>query len=227
LAVTPAAPVIEKVHVFVLLPLLEHAPDHTADRPFVTLNVTACPVGNEAEPLDPTATLMPAGLEVTRSPDRPVAVTVNVAPCDAGVTVRPAVLVDPPAVAVMVTGVDVVTAVVVIAKVTIVAPCVTDTLVGTVASAVLLDSVTEYPPAGAAAVKVTVPCADEPPLTLVGFTETADSAAGAGGGPTAWGVKRRTEENALAVPAELIVRTRHQCCRAANVGRLSCDADTD
>ena len=94
-----ADPVIVKVHVLVLLPPLEHAPDHTASRPFVTLSVTASPVENEAEPLDPTATLIPAGFDVTRSPDRPVAVSVSVAVCDAGVTVRAAVRVDPPALA--------------------------------------------------------------------------------------------------------------------------------
>ena len=35
-------------------------------------------------PVLPTATLMPAGLEVIRSPLRPVAVTVNVAVCPGG-----------------------------------------------------------------------------------------------------------------------------------------------
>jgi hypothetical protein len=41
LAVIAADPVIVNVHVLVLLPPLEHAPDHTASRPFVTLSVTA------------------------------------------------------------------------------------------------------------------------------------------------------------------------------------------
>jgi hypothetical protein len=68
-----------KVHVFVLFPPLEHAPDQIASRPFVTLSVIEVPVLNEAEPVVPTFTLMPAGLEVTRSPLRPVAVTVSVA----------------------------------------------------------------------------------------------------------------------------------------------------
>jgi hypothetical protein len=36
---------------------------------------------NDADPLLPTATLMPAGFEATRSPPRPVAVTVSVAVC--------------------------------------------------------------------------------------------------------------------------------------------------
>jgi hypothetical protein len=96
-----------------------------------------------------------------------------------------AVRVTPPALAVIVTGVDAVTALVAIAKVALVAPCATDMLAGTVAAAVLLlDSETASPPAGAADVRVTVPCEELPPVTLVGFTETVDSAAGAAGGVT-------------------------------------------
>ena len=67
------------VHVFALLPPLEHAPDQIASRPFETLSVIEVPVVNDAEPEVPTATLMPAGLDVTRSPLLPVAVTVSVA----------------------------------------------------------------------------------------------------------------------------------------------------
>jgi len=72
-------PASVKVHVFVRLPPLEHAPDHTASRPFETLSVIDVPVVNDADPDVPTATLMPAGLEVICSPLRPVAVTVSVA----------------------------------------------------------------------------------------------------------------------------------------------------
>ncbi len=79
MALTEAAPVTVKVHVFTLLPPLEQAPDQIAPRPFVTLSVIDVPVANVAEPVLPTATLIPAGLEVTRSPLRPVAVTVTVA----------------------------------------------------------------------------------------------------------------------------------------------------
>jgi hypothetical protein len=43
--------------------------------------VIAVPVVKVAEPLLPTVTLIPAGLEVTRSPLRPVAVTVSIAVC--------------------------------------------------------------------------------------------------------------------------------------------------
>jgi len=68
-----------KVHVFTLLPPLEQASDQIALRPFETLRVIDVPVANVAEPVLPTVTLIPAGLEVTRSPLRPVAVTVTVA----------------------------------------------------------------------------------------------------------------------------------------------------
>lgn len=67
------------VQVFRLLPALEQAPDQIASRPFVTLRVIDVPVVNDADPELPTATLMPAGLDVTRSPLRPLAATVSVA----------------------------------------------------------------------------------------------------------------------------------------------------
>ena len=71
-------PVIVKVQVLALLPPLEQAPDQTASRPFVTLSVIAVPLVKPAEPVLPTVTLIPAGLDVTRSPLRPLAVTVRV-----------------------------------------------------------------------------------------------------------------------------------------------------
>jgi hypothetical protein len=81
LAVTVALAVSVNVQVFVLLPPLEHAPDQMTSRSFVARSVMAVPMGNDAEPLLPTATLMPVGVEVTRSPLRPVAVTVSVSVC--------------------------------------------------------------------------------------------------------------------------------------------------
>ena len=78
----------------------------------------------------------------------------------------------------IVTGVDAVTALVAIANVALVAPAATVTLAGTVAAVLLLESVTASPPAGAALVSVTVPCEAVPPVTLVGFTDTAESEAG-------------------------------------------------
>ena len=130
---TVAVPV--SVNVQVLLSPLVHAPDQTTLRPFETVSVIAVPVLNGADLVLPTATLIPAGLEVTLSPRRPLAVTVSVADWPAGVTVSVAVRVPPPPVAVIVTGVDTATALVAIGKVALVAPCVTVTLAGTVAAA--------------------------------------------------------------------------------------------
>jgi hypothetical protein len=77
--VTDAVPVSVNVHVLLLLPPLEQAPDQMALRPLETRSVIDVPVANDAEALLPTATSIPAGLEVTRSPLRPLAVTVSVA----------------------------------------------------------------------------------------------------------------------------------------------------
>jgi hypothetical protein len=67
-----------------LLPLLLHAPDQMASRPFDTLIVIEVPLANDAEPLLPVATLIPAGDEVIRSPLRPVAETDTVTFCGGG-----------------------------------------------------------------------------------------------------------------------------------------------
>src|SRR5262245_15176486 len=48
-----------------------------ASRPLLTESVTTVPVVKLALPVVPTLTLIPAGLEDTRSPERPVAVTVS------------------------------------------------------------------------------------------------------------------------------------------------------
>jgi hypothetical protein len=175
------------------------------------------PVANDAEPVLPTATLMPVGLDVTRSPERPVAVTVSVAvPVWAcGLTVSVVVRVTPPALAVIVTGVEAVTVPASTVNVRLVEPCGTVTLVGTATAALVSDSATVKPFAPAAAVSVTVPVALFGPTTLAGLTETAESAAAV---VAARGVKRRTVENGPGTPAELIARTRHQCRRAASVG---------
>ena len=123
------------MNVQVLLAPLVHPPDQTAFRPFETVSVIAVPVVNGAGMVLPTATLIPAGLEVTRCPLRPVAVTVSVADWPAGVTVSVAVRVTLPPATVIVTGVDAVTELVAIGKVALVAPCDTVTLAGTVAAA--------------------------------------------------------------------------------------------
>jgi hypothetical protein len=215
--------VIVNVHVLLLLPLVEHAPDQIASRPFETVSVIDVPLANDADPVLPTETLMPAGLEVIRSPLRPVAVTVKVVFCPAGVTVNVVVRVTLPAAAVIVTGVDAATAVVAIAKVALVAPWATVTLPGALAALLLSVSVTTNPPDGAAAVNVTVPCDAVPPTTDVGFADTAESAGATG---AACGVKLRTDDQAPAVPAELTPRTRHQCCRTASEATVNCDAVT-
>ena len=54
-------------------------------------------------------------------------------------------------------------------------PAATVTEAGTVAEALLLESETDTPPVGAAPLKVTVPVADVPPVTLAGLTETEET----------------------------------------------------
>ena len=96
-----------------------------------------------------------------------------------------AVRVTPLCAAVIVTGVEALTADVVVANVALVAPDARDTLPGTTATPVLLlVIVTTAPPAGAAAVSVTVPCDGVPPVTLVGLRCTAWRLAGGGSGVT-------------------------------------------
>ena len=77
----------------------------------------------------------------------------------------------------MVAVAEEVTAVVVRLKVAVVLPAATVTVAGTVAEVLLLDKVTEIPPVGAAALKVTVPVDELPPVTVVGLSETDNKAA--------------------------------------------------
>lgn len=161
LAVTEALAVRVNVQVLALFPPLEQAPDQMASRPFETVSVIEVPVVKGADPVVPTATLIPAGVEVTLSPLRPVAVTVSVAVwpgAGAGVTVNTALRVAPPKEPLIVDEVDAVTAGVLTVNVAVVAPAGTVTLAGTEAAAVLLlESDTTAPPAGAALVSVAVP----------------------------------------------------------------------
>jgi hypothetical protein len=165
------------VHVRVLRPPLEQAPDQIASRPFETLSVIDVPVANDAEPVAPTAVLMPAGFEVTRPPLLPLAVTVSVAvwPDVGGFTVTVAVRVTPPKVAVIVADVATVTDVVEIVKFAVVAPPGTVTFAGTVIALEFSDRATTVPPLGAAALKVTVPVEALPPITLDGLADRAAS----------------------------------------------------
>ena len=81
-ALTEAFPVKVNVQLGVLLPT--QAPVQIATRPSLRFSVTRLPEGNEADPVLPTGTLIPEGLEVTRIPLLPLAVTVSVAVAGAG-----------------------------------------------------------------------------------------------------------------------------------------------
>jgi hypothetical protein len=212
-----------------LFPPLEHAPLQIASRPLLTLNVMEVPAANDAEPVLPTDTLMPAGLDRTRSPERPVADTVSVAadppPPLAGVTVSVVERVTPPNAPPSVTEVDAVTARDVTVNVALVAPAGIVTLAGTVAAPVLLlDSVTVAPPEGAAALSVAVPCAFAlPPTTLDGLTASDASVGVVEGACT---VKLRIDDHEPATPLLLRPRTRHQYWRFESDEVVSCDAVT-
>ncbi len=94
-----------------------------------------------------------------------------------GFTVSVAVRVTPANTAEMLAEVEVVTEVVVIVKFALVAPADTVTLAGVAAALELSERVTIAPPLGAAALNVTVPVEEFPPVTVVGLSETADSVA--------------------------------------------------
>ena len=90
---------------------------------------------------------------------------------EGGVTVSVAVTDFPPAVAVMVAGVEDETGVVAIVKVAVVAPPATVTLAGGAALPLLEASITTVPPGGDVALSVTVPIDELPPTTEEGATE--------------------------------------------------------
>jgi hypothetical protein len=94
-----------------------------------------------------------------------------------GLTVSVTVLDVPPNEAVIVDEVVAVTVLVVTVKLALVAPDGTVTLAGTPVAVELSDNDTVAPPLGAAALNVTVPVEELPPATLVGLTETSESAA--------------------------------------------------
>ena len=69
------------------------------------------------------------------------------------------------------TGVDVVTALVLTVNVALLAPAATVTVAGTVAvDVLLLERETTAPPMGAGPLSITVPVEGDPPVTLVGFS---------------------------------------------------------
>jgi hypothetical protein len=144
-AVTAPAAFKFNVQLFVLFPPLEHAPDQIASLPLLTERVMAVPEVKDAWMLLPTATLIPAGLDATRSPLRPVAVTVKASVVTGGVagfTVRGASADNVPALAKMVSPVDCVTEAVTTVKVAVASPASTVTLAGKVATGLLVDNVT-------------------------------------------------------------------------------------
>jgi hypothetical protein len=67
-----------------------------------------------------------------------------------------------------------VTALVLTVKVALLAPARTVTLEGTLATTLLLESITCAPPVGAGPLSVTVPVDCAPPVTLVGFSVTEE-----------------------------------------------------
>jgi len=96
-----------------------------------------------------------------------------------GRTVSVAVCVPPPNDAEMVTAVDVATALVLSVKVAVVAPAGTVTLEGTLAAALLLESRTCAPHAGAGPLSVTVPVGEDvAPVRLVGLKVSAEGTGG-------------------------------------------------
>lgn len=106
-------------------------------------------------------------------------------PVGAGETVKVAVRVTPANAAVIVTAVLAVTFVVVSVNTRLVAPAVTVTLAGTLATAgLLLASVISAPADGALLVSLRVPCELVPALTLAGFRLRLCKLAGACGGVT-------------------------------------------
>src|SRR5712672_1049146 len=81
----------------------------------------------------------------------------------------------------MVAGVEAMTAQVLIVKVALAAPARTVTLEGTLAAALLLESVTWAPPAGAGPLSVAVPVEELPPVTVEGLS-VSDDRVGTGDG---------------------------------------------
>jgi len=127
----------------------------------------------------PPAGAGPARVTVPVDPVGPTtAVGFTLTDESSGLTVSCVVTLAPAYVAVIVTGVEVETAVVVIGKVALVALAATFTLVPTEAALLLLCSETVMPPAGAGPAMVTVPVDGLGPATAVGLTLTDEIASG-------------------------------------------------
>ena len=100
-----------------------------------------------------------------------------------GLTFNAADLVAPPADADIVATVGVPTAVVDTWKLALVWPAVVVTPPGTVATVLSVESATATPPAGAARFRLTVPVEEFPPMSAIGFRQTAETASGGEGDP--------------------------------------------
>jgi hypothetical protein len=101
----------------------------------------------------------------------------------------------------MVTPVEAVTVLELIVKVAPVAPARMVTLEGTLAAALLLETATSAPPAGAGPLSVTVAVEDcEPPTTLAGFSVNEDTVGRGGFTVSVAGVL-------VTLPAELLTTT--------------------
>src|SRR5262249_48615097 len=117
------------------------------------------------------------------APPQPFEIVPQFFPCAAqvvGVQLVPGFTVntadaEPLLCAVMVTAFVAVTAEVLPGKVVLVCPCGTSTLLGTVATAPLLDRNTPTPPEGAAMFSDTVPVEELPPVTELGLSDSADT----------------------------------------------------
>src|SRR5207249_1259089 len=124
---------------------------------------TGAAVPSVTVPVLPTPPFTAAGLTVT--------------PTSGGFSVSVTILDAPTEVAVMLACVTAVTAFVMTAKLAVVVPAATVTDAGTVAALrLLLVNATTAPPAGAAALSVTVPVLFAPPVSVAGFSVIEASA---------------------------------------------------
>lgn len=212
-----ALPFTTKVQVLVFCPALEHAPDQMAERPLLALKVIELLLAKLADWLLPTATLIPAGLDVTRSPARPLALTLKVARPATGLSVSAAVRVTPANAAEIVAEVDAATGLVLTVKLALVAPAGTLITAGRLIAFELLASETAAPPLGAAALSVTVPVAALPPIRLAGLSDNADNNAA----PAAEGVTVNSACRPVPARSEKMLTEKVSATVAVEIGKLA------
>jgi hypothetical protein len=107
------------------------------------------------------------------------------------------------------------------------APSGTVTLAGTLAAPWLLESITTAPPAGAALLRVSVPCDVCPPITFVGFN-CNETRVGRGGGPPPPAFAQYmppvlvfTPSGSIVPPHTIICEPVHTaCCKSRELGAL-------